>query len=137
MLREKNPQEEYANRFSIPVQTEKNTGRTPPFRDTLPDECDYLAKYCSRTYLTSEVCGRSLQYQYQSFKNYCLLDFVNCREVWQLLHMGKCYTYKDITDYKHFQYEDDAFLSKDYVIDKHQWKLKDMPRYVQEKYNWE
>uniref|UniRef100_A0A2H1WFH8 SFRICE_015094 n=1 Tax=Spodoptera frugiperda TaxID=7108 RepID=A0A2H1WFH8_SPOFR len=85
---------------------------------------------------TSAVCGRTLQYQYQSFKNYCMLDFVNCREgheIWQILHMGKCYKLKDLTENEEFLYSGDSFLSKDYVIDRHQWKLQDMPRYVQER----
>ncbi|KAF9796032.1 hypothetical protein SFRURICE_006811 [Spodoptera frugiperda] len=78
----------------------------------------------------SPVCGRTLQYQYQSFKNYCMLDFVNCREgheIWQILHMGKCYKLKDLTENEEFLYSGDSFLSKDYVIDRHQWKLQDMP----------
>ncbi|XP_050553882.1 uncharacterized protein LOC118270500 isoform X1 [Spodoptera frugiperda] len=122
--------------FAFSGSTAKFTGRTPPYRNTVPNQCDYIINHCHKTYDTSAVCGRTLQYQYQSFKNYCMLDFVNCREgheIWQILHMGKCYKLKDLTENEEFLYSGDSFLSKDYVIDRHQWKLQDMPRYVQER----
>ncbi|XP_050553883.1 uncharacterized protein LOC118270500 isoform X2 [Spodoptera frugiperda] len=66
--------------FAFSGSTAKFTGRTPPYRNTVPNQCDYIINHCHKTYDTSAVCGRTLQYQYQSFKNYCMLDFVNCRE---------------------------------------------------------
>ncbi|XP_022835269.1 uncharacterized protein LOC111362758 [Spodoptera litura] len=121
--------------YTWPAKTKKFNGRTAPFRDTLPDQCDFIIKYCHKTYATSAICARTLYYEYQTFKNYCMLDFVNCREgheIWQILHMGKCYTLEEASPAE-FIYSGDTFLSNDYVVDRHTFKLHEMPRYIQER----
>ncbi|XP_047035836.1 uncharacterized protein LOC124641714 [Helicoverpa zea] len=102
--------------------------RTPPYREeTLEEQCDYLAKYCQRSYLTGRICARTYFFNYQSFKNYCMMDYVNCMEryeVWQIVHMGQCYDLKDNANHEHFEYQGDTFLDYDVLPNEHVWDFQ-------------
>ncbi|XP_037296096.1 uncharacterized protein LOC115452494 [Manduca sexta] len=83
------------------------------------EDCDYLAYYCMKAYKTGELCGRTIYYRYWNFINYCMLDYVNCMEryeVWQVAHMGECFNVTAMDDYMHYEYMDDRFLDQYYVI---------------------
>ncbi|CAH0401528.1 unnamed protein product [Chilo suppressalis] len=57
---------------------------------------------------------------YTTFANYCLMDFVNCMEryeVWQIVHMGECFELQILSEYLHYPYLDDYFLDQYYVIE--------------------
>ncbi|XP_045532894.1 uncharacterized protein LOC123720364 isoform X2 [Pieris brassicae] len=111
-----------ANRFTLPPTTTKKLLRTTPYRVSFAEDCDYLVHYCLRAYSTGELCARTLFYTYYTFKNYCLMDFVNCMEryeVWQVVHMGPCFNITPLTEYLLYPYDDDYFLDLDYVIEDH------------------
>ncbi|XP_049880219.1 uncharacterized protein LOC126376708 [Pectinophora gossypiella] len=94
--------------------------RTTPFRLSFNEDCDYLAYYCLRAYNTGKLCGRTLYYIYHDFHNYCMLDYVNCMEryeVWQVVHMGACFNIEPLQEYKHYPYENDYFLDQYYVVE--------------------
>ncbi|KAJ8715532.1 hypothetical protein PYW07_010014 [Mythimna separata] len=94
--------------------------RSTPFRDTFTDQCSFILHYCHRTYKTGRLCARTLFYAYYTFRNYCMMDYANCKEtyeVWQVAHFGQCYTLKTVTEYIHVEYNNDSFLDTDYVID--------------------
>ncbi|CAH2097240.1 unnamed protein product [Euphydryas editha] len=110
------------DRFTKPTTTPKRLARTTPFRITFEESCDYLAHYCLKAYNTGKVCGRTLYYTYHTFKNYCLLDYVNCMEryeVWQIVHMGECFNVTELTEYLLYPYDDDYFLDQYYIMEDH------------------
>ncbi|KAJ8709632.1 hypothetical protein PYW08_009636 [Mythimna loreyi] len=99
--------------------------RSTPYRETYDDECAYILHYCHKTYQTGRLCGRTLFFHYYTFRSFCMLDYANCKEkyeVWQVAHMGQCYDLKTITEYIHVEYTNDSFLDTDYVVDDHRWK---------------
>ncbi|KAI5638872.1 hypothetical protein NE865_08574 [Phthorimaea operculella] len=92
--------------------------RTTPFRLSFRHDCDYLAYYCMKAYQTGKVCARAFYAALHSFPSYCLLDYVNCMEkfeIWQVIHMGECEQLKPLTEYKHIAYNDDYFLDQYYT----------------------
>ncbi|KAI8423340.1 hypothetical protein MSG28_014354 [Choristoneura fumiferana] len=115
-----NPRKENVNFTGTPhVDDICTTKEKPPiptttlFRVSFTEDCDYLAFYCMRAYVTGAVCGRTLYYQYESFENYCMLDYVNCMEryeVWKVVHMGKCFVVDAFKDYEQYSYKDDYYL---------------------------
>ncbi|XP_052744852.1 uncharacterized protein LOC112057019 [Bicyclus anynana] len=112
--------------FSVRMTTMRLTPppiiRTTPRRLHFKEPCDYMAHHCFKAYITGAVCGRTLYFHYYTFKNYCMLEYVNCMEryrVWQLLHMGPCYEVKEHEEYLRYPYDDDYFLDQYYVIEDH------------------
>ncbi|XP_073963122.1 uncharacterized protein [Choristoneura fumiferana] len=93
---------------------------TTMLRVSYSEDCEYNAFYCMRAYDTGIVCGRTIYFHYETFQNYCLLDYVNCMErydMWQVVHMGKCFTVPNLKDYDRYSYRDDGFLDQWYIID--------------------
>ncbi|XP_073963123.1 uncharacterized protein [Choristoneura fumiferana] len=93
---------------------------TTLLRVSFTEDCDYLAFYCMRAYDTGVVCGRTLYFQYLNFRNYCLLDYVNCMErydMWQAVHMGRCFSGSVLKEYEHYSYRDDYWLDQMYVVE--------------------
>ncbi|XP_069362840.1 uncharacterized protein [Maniola hyperantus] len=109
--------------YTRPTLTTKlRQKRTTPVRISFAENCDYLAHYCLKAYTTGKVCGRTLYYTYHTFKNYCLLDYVNCMEryeVWQVVHMGECFEVTEVDEYLRYPYDDDYFLDQYYVLEDH------------------
>ncbi|XP_041985358.1 uncharacterized protein LOC121737737 [Aricia agestis] len=98
------------------------TKTTLHFRLSFNESCDYLAHYCLRAYNTGTLCARTAQYVYHTFKTYCMLDYVNCLEryeVWQIVHMGECFDFPLDTEYGLYHYENDEFLNETYVMEDH------------------
>ncbi|XP_041985362.1 uncharacterized protein LOC121737744 [Aricia agestis] len=94
--------------------------RTTPPRVSFPENCDYLAFYCLKAFITGKVCARSAHFTYYTFKNYCMLDYVNCMErydLWQPVYMGECIEIKPLDEYGHYPYDDDLFLDQYYIIE--------------------
>ncbi|XP_063834376.1 uncharacterized protein LOC135083608 [Ostrinia nubilalis] len=109
-----------ATRFTVKRTQRRRRIRTTPPHVSFDEKCDYLAYYCLRTYDTGVLCGRTLYYVELNFTNYCMLDYVNCMErydVWQILHMGECFELKVLDEYLHYPYLDDYFLDHYYVIE--------------------
>ncbi|XP_050357768.1 uncharacterized protein LOC126778309 isoform X2 [Nymphalis io] len=93
----------FTDRYTIPTtKTTTIRARTMIPRITFEENCDYLAYYCLKAYTTGKLCGRTLYYTYHTFKNYCLLDYVNCMERYEV-----------------YPYDDDYFLDQYYVIEDH------------------
>ncbi|XP_050553862.1 uncharacterized protein LOC118270536 [Spodoptera frugiperda] len=98
-----------------PAAVEKTKGRTTVAIFSLYEECDYLARPCLHSYKTGKICAKSIYTVYQTFRNYCMLDFVNCREgydVWFPAYMGECFTLPKIDQYMHYPYDEDFFLDE-------------------------
>ncbi|XP_032523622.1 uncharacterized protein LOC116774942 isoform X1 [Danaus plexippus] len=111
------------NKFTIPTSTKKYTLQNylAP-RATFNESCYYFAHYCLRAYITGPVCGRTLLYTYYTFKNYCLLDYANCMdryEVWQIAYMGRCFNITELTEYLLYPYDNDHFLDEYYMVEDH------------------
>ncbi|RVE51538.1 hypothetical protein evm_003808 [Chilo suppressalis] len=110
-----------AQRFTTPTTTTpKPNKRTTPYRISMAEDCDYNAYYCLKAFDTGYVCGRSLFMTFHTFKNYCMLEFVNCierSEAWQPAHMGECFELHPLSEYKTYFYSYDGFLRNYYVAD--------------------
>ncbi|XP_064074785.1 uncharacterized protein LOC135194099 [Vanessa tameamea] len=119
---EENTEPTASARFTTASSTKKRPPRTTPLRVSFEESCDYLAHYCLKAYNTGILCGRTLYYTYHTFKNYCLLDYVNCMEryeVWQVVHMGECFNVTELSEYLVYPYDDDYFLDQYYVLEDH------------------
>ncbi|XP_022835268.1 uncharacterized protein LOC111362757 [Spodoptera litura] len=91
----------------------KTKPRTTVAIFSLYEECDYLARPCLHSHKTGKLCAKSEYSVYQTFKNYCMLEFVNCREgydIWFPAYMGACMELPEIDQYMHYPYYDDFFL---------------------------
>ncbi|XP_046973262.1 uncharacterized protein LOC124539926 [Vanessa cardui] len=111
-----------SRKYTTRTTTRRRTPRTTPFRVSFEESCDYLAHYCLKAYNTGTLCARTLYYTYHTFKNYCLLDYVNCMEryeVWQVVHMGQCLNITELSEYLVYPYDDDYFLDQYYVMEDH------------------
>ncbi|XP_063834471.1 uncharacterized protein LOC135083691 [Ostrinia nubilalis] len=109
-----------ATRFTTQRTTTRRRRRTAPKRWTFDENCDYTAYYCLRAFNTGSVCGKTIYYNHMTFKNYCMIEYVNCMErydVWQVTHMGPCFPVKLFTDYLHYEYDNDDFLDRDYMVE--------------------
>ncbi|KAI8423339.1 hypothetical protein MSG28_014353 [Choristoneura fumiferana] len=96
---------------------------TTMLRVSYSEDCEYNAFYCMRAYDTGIVCGRTIYFHYETFQNYCLLDYVNCMErydMWQVVHMGKCFTVPNLKDYDQLARKSgkllDQFTTKRYAL---------------------
>ncbi|CAH1641567.1 unnamed protein product [Spodoptera littoralis] len=92
---------------------EKTKPRTTVGIFSLYEECDYLARPCLHSHRTGKLCAKSQYSVYQTFRNYCMLEFVNCREgydIWFPVYMGACIEIATIDEYMHYPYKDDFFL---------------------------
>ncbi|KAJ0170983.1 hypothetical protein K1T71_013755 [Dendrolimus kikuchii] len=94
--------------------------RVIPTIVTFQEECDYLAYHCLEIYKTGLICAKTMYQRYRQFRNYCELDYINCRErydVWTIAYMGPCLNkIEPATNYTHYEYLDDFFLDNYYVI---------------------
>ncbi|XP_032523418.2 uncharacterized protein LOC116774779 isoform X1 [Danaus plexippus] len=114
-----NAAEAEKQKFTIPTTTPKKRLYTTEKRVSFAENCDYLAHFCLKAYDTGSLCGRTLYFSYYTFKNYCLLDYTNCMEryeVWQVAYMGNCSTVKLLTEYLVYPYDNDLFLDE-YIIE--------------------
>ncbi|XP_026332789.1 uncharacterized protein LOC113239855 [Hyposmocoma kahamanoa] len=104
--------------------TTPRTTPAPPSTISRPQSyyhCVHLKDKCMRAYTTGPLCARTMYFTYLTYPNYCLMDFVNCveeLEVWNMLHMGKCYEAMPLTIYSHYAYFGDEFLGEEMVTDK-------------------
>ncbi|KAJ8709631.1 hypothetical protein PYW08_009635 [Mythimna loreyi] len=112
--------EKYKGTSIVQKNISKNKKRTTPLFFSRSHYCDYWARPCMHVYVTGQLCARTIYYTYQTFENYCMMEFVNCREnyeVWQVVHMGGCFNVTGVFDFIHVMYHDDGFLDNYYILE--------------------
>ncbi|XP_075986640.1 uncharacterized protein LOC142983574 [Anticarsia gemmatalis] len=92
--------------------------QTSPLHISFSHTCDYIVWYCLRAFQTARLCARNIFNTYRTFKNYCMMDFVNCNALthnWQIVHMGDCFKIIPLKHEYQYMYWKDTFLRNYYV----------------------
>ncbi|XP_063629858.1 uncharacterized protein LOC134801257 [Cydia splendana] len=87
----------------------------------LSHDCDYTRHYCFKAFDTGRLCGKTIYNTYETFDNYCDIDFLNCMEnydLWSIAHMGQCYDVSAFDTFAYYAYAiwDDQQLEELYVM---------------------